>query len=78
MIDINKESISMTEVEKLRLACRLVLLFHSGSHWDDQKREEWQNGLIDLGLDVGDPARGRSSEATTRNLCNAVRTVLVK
>lgn len=66
----------ITAKNPLETACRLVLLFHSGSPWDFQKQQAWQNGLIELGLDVGDPSHNHSGEATTRNLCNAVRAAL--
>ena len=67
-------------------ACNAVLLFHSGSPWDDAKQAEWQR----LGaLLLGEPkfhdyhyARGSmtptSFEATTRVLCDMVRAVIAK
>lgn len=75
---------------KLTAACELVLLYHSASPWDDEKRMVWANGLT---LILG-PAAGRdpkvvgangdgtwdgtepTNEATTKNLCNAVRAAL--
>lgn len=73
--------------EKLGEVCRLALLFHSGSPWDNEKNEAWANGLTNI---LG-PAIARdckvvgangdgtwdgalpTNEATTKNLCNAIR-----
>jgi hypothetical protein len=67
-------------------ALKAVLLFHSGSHWDDAKQAEWQR----LGaLLLGEPkfrdyhyARGSmtptSFEATTSVLCDMIRTAIAK
>lgn len=74
----------------LELACKLVLLFHSGTPWTWEKQQEWANGLTELlgsaaGRDpkiVGANADGTwdgaepTNEATTKNLCNAVRAAL--
>lgn len=69
-----------------------VLLFHSGSPWDWDKKQRWDNLLTVI---MG-PAAGRdpkvvgsygngcwdgaepTNEATTKNLCNAVREALRK
>lgn len=70
-------------------ALRLVLLFH-GARWDDEQKQAWANGLtFILGTASGrDPkAMGANgdgtwdratptNEATTKNLCNAVRAAL--
>ena len=58
----------------LRTALELVLLFHSGSSWDNAKMQKWRNGIKTI---LGDaPMEG--SDVTTKNLCNAVRAVLAK
>ena len=76
--------------ERLVTACELVLLFHSGSPWDDAKRYHWAEKLSSLlgpairrdprvvnanadGTWDGSPV---TNEATTKNLCNAVRAAL--
>lgn len=56
---------------KLTEALKLVLLFHSGSPWDDEKKEAWANHLK---LIFGEFVQ--TNEATTKNLCNAVRAAL--
>jgi hypothetical protein len=68
----------------LRTAAELVLLFHSGSPWDWDKKQQWDCKLIEL---LG-PASSRkpagyhhglipaTNEATTKNLCDAVRAAL--
>lgn len=79
-----------TREDKLAQACQLALLFHSGSPWTFEKRQEWANGLTEL---LG-PASTRdckvvgangdgtwdgampTNEATTKNLCNAIRAAL--
>lgn len=61
------------EPSKLLRACELVLLYHDGGPWTFEKANAWANGLTDI---MG-PALFRrdlpSNEATTKNLCNAVR-----
>lgn len=78
------------ENSKLQEACKLVLLFYSSGHWDDDKRQAWANGMTVLlgpaierdSKVVGankdgtwDPALP-TNEATTKNLCNAIRAAL--
>lgn len=70
---------SIREV-RLQMACELVLLFHSGGDWSAAKRAEWERKLTELlgpkdirNRPFGIPA---SNEATTRNLCDAVRKAL--
>lgn len=80
------------QMARLVTACELVLLFHSGSPWDDAKRYHWAEKLTFLlgpaerrdprvvnanGDGTWDGARP-SNEATTKNLCNAVRAVLAR
>lgn len=65
---------------RLQMACELVLLFHSGADWSVTKRADWNNKLTEL-LGPKDIRNGRgsvpaSNEATTRNLCDAVRKAL--
>jgi len=73
-------------------ALELVLLFHSGSPWTFDKQQDWANKLTELlGPAAGrDPkvvnAYGDgtwdgvkpTNEATTKNLCNAVRAALAR
>lgn len=83
---------SATEKEFLRSACKAVLLFHSGKAWTADVQIEWDNLLTSImGPAVArDPqivgANGDgtwdgaypTNEATTKNLCNAVRAALEK
>jgi hypothetical protein len=48
---------------ELRDALRAVLLFHGGGEWDDAKRAEWRRIT-------------GSSEATTKVLCDHIRSAL--
>lgn len=78
--------------ELLRKALELVLIFHDTWPWDDAKRKEWNKRMDALlgPVDTRDPkvvgAHGDgtwdgarpSNEATTKNLCNAVRAALAK
>jgi hypothetical protein len=68
-------------MKPLLQACKLTLLFHSGSPWDFDKQQEWANGITEL---LG-PANGRetfgslvpeTNEATTKNLCRAIRAAI--
>lgn len=72
----------------LRTAAELTLLFHDGSHWTDEKRHLWDVKLTEL---LGPAAQRQpesyhysvgkiqpTNEATTRNLCNAVRAAMAK
>ncbi len=61
-------------------ACKMVLLFHSGSPWDDTKREAWFKGVTAI-LSVEDAAKAENNpepvaEATTRVLCETIRTAI--
>ena len=47
-------------VKQLLEACEAVLLFYNAPEWDRRHTEQWQKLT-------------RSSEATTVNMCNAVR-----
>lgn len=61
---------------KLIEANKLTLLFHSASPWTDEKRAAFTNGLtVCLGPAI--EREYQSNEATTRNLCDAVRAALV-
>lgn len=63
-------------ITKMRLALELVLLFHGNGPWDDYKRQAWSNGLTEL-LGVAFSREDYpTNEATTKNLCNAVRKAL--
>jgi hypothetical protein len=76
--------------ETLVNALKLVLLFHSGGHWTSERSQGWANGLTSIlgPAESRDPkvvgAYGDgtwdgatpTNEATSRNLCNAVRAAL--
>lgn len=77
----------MIREQKLEMACMLVLMFHSGEPWTDDKRLLWANYLTQLlGPAVNRPRKDGyhhqvgyiepTNEATTRNLCDAVRAAL--
>lgn len=51
-------------VDRLRNACRAVLLFHSSGPWDETKARRWRD------------LTGQT-DATTKSLCDAVREALV-
>ncbi len=90
-IDYKSRAEALAElVEKLKTACELTLLFHSGSPWDFEKQNKWANLLTDLmgSASSRDPrivgANGDgtwdgampTNEATTKNLCNAQRAAI--
>lgn len=50
-------------VSRLETALRAVLLFHSASTWDDEKRTVWRSMT-------------GAEEATTKSLCDAIRKVI--
>lgn len=60
----------MTREEKLELACNMVLAFHSGD-WTWVKQNAWVNAMVTLC-----PSQQHPDEATTKNLCDAVREAL--
>lgn len=63
----------MTKAEKMELALEAVLLFHSGSPWDEEKSMRWQFLAVSV---LGPPEFGllvNRWEATTRVLCDMVR-----
>lgn len=72
-------------VARLKTACDLVLMFHSGSPWTYEKQQDWANGLTDL-LGTASSRKTRdgsylvvpTNEATTRNLCDAVRAAMIE
>lgn len=64
----NEINILVKENRRLVEACKLVLLFHSASPWDDEKKQWWTDGLKAIGIPTND--------ATTKNLCDAVRVAL--
>lgn len=78
------------QMERLATACELTLLFYTVGPWTDEKRAQWSEkmdsilGPVDKrdrktvganGDGTWDGARP-SNEATTKNLCNAVRAAL--
>lgn len=54
-----------------KAATELVILFHSAGEWDADKRMDWTNRMVAI---LG-PGNHRD-EATTKNLCDAMRAVL--
>lgn len=78
------------ENTKLKQACELTLLFYTVGPWDYDKSQAWANGLtVLLGCAfsrdckiVGANGDGTwdgavpTNEATTKNLCNAIRAAL--
>lgn len=75
----------MSREEKLETACALVLIFHAGD-WTEEIKEQWDTGMNSLlGRPETRPASSYhhqfghvndTNEATTRNLCNAIRVAL--
>lgn len=73
----------MTEIEKLRLAAKACLLFHSSSPWDFEKRQEWNQIAFAL---LPEPKYGEHNylvnglevhyDGTTRTLCDIMRAAL--
>jgi hypothetical protein len=75
--------------EALLQACKLVLLFHSGSHWTFEKQQEWVKGMHAL-ITTNNPVvvganedgtwdrNAAREDVTTKNLCNAVRAAIAK
>lgn len=55
---------------KMRAALRMVLLFYTAPYWSHDQRLEWFNLQVDAGL------TDCTYEASTRVLCDAVRSVL--
>jgi hypothetical protein len=64
---------SEPKTKMLEAACKLTLLFYSAGHWGDDKRAQWANLMTEV---LGAPLEPMAMEATTRNLCIAVRTAL--
>lgn len=62
------------------LALEAVLVFHSGSPWDSAKRQRWDEicgELLPKGLnDYGLYDRTHGFDATTKTLCDVVRSAL--
>lgn len=79
-------------MERLVAACELTLLFYTVGPWTDEKRAQWSEKMDSIlgPVDkrgrraVGDNGDGTwdgarpSNEATTKNLCNAVRAALAQ
>jgi hypothetical protein len=86
IVELRKQS------NKLAAACHLVLLFHDGEQWTDDKRNFWNLTMTYLLGPVADRdpkvvgAHGDgtwdgakpTNEATTKNLCNAIRAALTE
>lgn len=67
----------MTREQKLEAACKLVLLFHGAGEWTMDKRLEWDNTIGSLLADDGGRVPSvHWNEATTKNMCDAVRKAL--
>ncbi len=54
---------ALDDIDRLRDACEVTLLFHSGGHWDDAKALRWFNITQD-------------PDCTSKKLCNHIRKVL--
>jgi len=63
------ERLAAPDTTKHELACELTLLFHSGSPWDGQKSQDWQNLLVR----IYDHRVGICFDVTTKVLCDAIR-----
>jgi hypothetical protein len=68
----------LTQTEKMDLALEAVLLFHSGSPWDDKKRMRWAFLTSSIlgpckQLSAYGTPTGRGWDATTKVLCDMVR-----
>lgn len=61
-------------IVKTRLALEAVLLFHSGSPWDDAKKLKWRVITDEMLGEAHDPKHGH--DATTKVLCDVVRASL--
>lgn len=65
-------AVVLDEHRRMAEALKLVLLFHSGSPWTQEKQSQWWSGLnATMGED-----RENDNAATTANLCDAVRAAL--
>jgi hypothetical protein len=78
------------QMKRLVAACELTLLFYTVGPWTAEKRTQWSEKMASIlgpvdkrdPRTVGDNGDGTwdgarpSNEATTKNLCNAVRAAL--
>ena len=74
-LTIEEENMSL----EARSALQAVLLFHSGSPWDEEKRRQWEQccNTVLGPIDNRPPEiRRQANEATTRVLCDVVRRAL--
>lgn len=81
---------AQTQNARLRTACELTLLFYSVGPWTDDKRANWSqrmDALLGPAIERDERVTGSNqdgtwdgamptNEATTKNLCNAVRAAL--
>ncbi len=58
------------------LALEAVLLFHSGSPWDGDKNNKWQNICVSVLKSSYLPVHVSSFKATTKVLCDIVRAAI--
>lgn len=68
--------------ERRRLALEMVLMFHGGGYWTDDKRLDWTNAAVSI-LGTGYTQKTShgldahfSFDATTKVLCDCVRAAL--
>lgn len=69
----------LSREQRLEIAAKMVLLFHSLGHWDSDTHNEWNNSVVKLNPDRWRlrPADSKwQPEATTKMLCDCVRKAL--
>lgn len=64
------------ERDGLRDVCEATLSFHSGTEWTPEKQSRWNTIMAKHCPTAGGGGVFERTEATTRNLCNAIRAVL--
>lgn len=56
--------------------CEATLMFHDGAQWTQEKQSRWNTFMSKHCPTAGGGGVFERTEATTRNLCNAIRAVL--
>lgn len=77
-MNLNLDIGTQHRINKLTAALELVLLFHSG-HWTKEAELAWNSrmdGILGEVKDRPEESRRMGNDASTRNLCNAVRAAL--
>lgn len=88
--EASEHSTVPTQKERLVMACELTLLFYTVGPWTDAKRQEWSekmDAILGPALERDERVVGANgdgtwdgacpgNEATTKNLCNAMRAAL--